>query len=131
MNDKRPKVTADVQRLIDMEDEVVYAKDLAPIVHIKPDVIIRYAKTGKWNLCRFVISGGHVKFFRKDFLQKCGFVDPEPEEKSTEKMILEQLIALNEGISMICQMLTLMMEPYQLDALNELISQKEAERCET
>lgn len=129
--DKKPKITEDVQKLIDSEDEVVSAIQLAPIVKMHPQTIIEYAKTGKWNLCRFVISGDRVKFFRKDFLQQCGFIDPEPEEKSTDKMILEQLTALNEGISMICQMLTLMMEPYQLDALNELISRKEAERCAT
>ena len=78
--ERKPKITADVQRLMDMEDEVVTAKDLAPIVKIHPQTIIEYAKTGKWDLCRFVISGDRVKFFRKDFLQQCGFMDPEPEE---------------------------------------------------
>ena len=85
--ERKPKITADVQRLMDMEDEVVTAKDLAPIVKIHPQTIIEYAKTGKWNLCRFVISGDRVKFFRKDFLQKCGFVDPEPEEPTELKLM--------------------------------------------
>ena len=123
MNDKRPKITADVQRLIDMEDEVVYAKDLAPIVHIKPDVIIRYAKTGQWNLCRFVISGDRVKFFRKDFLQQCGFLDPEPEKNSTEELltaILRQLKNLN-------RMVLHTMTPIQkLSFAGELMKEEEA-----
>ena len=88
----RPKITADVQRLIDMDDEVVYAKDLAPIVHIKPDVIIRYAKTGQWNLCRYIVSGDRVKFFRKDFLQQCGFIDPEPAPEDVERAVYTAVI---------------------------------------
>ena len=129
MNDNRPKVTADVQRLIDMEDEMILARDIAPIIHVKPDVIIKYVKTGQRDAGRlgiFVTSGDHVKFFRKDFLQKCGFMEPEKEERTTEQLILEQITALNEGLTMVCQMLTLMMKPYQLDALQELIDKKTA-----
>ena len=40
MNDKRPKITEDVQRLIDMEDDVIYAKDIAPIVKIHPQNLV-------------------------------------------------------------------------------------------
>lgn len=129
MNDNKPKITADVQRLIDMEDEMILARDIAPIIHVKPDVIIKYVKTGQWDADRignFVISGDHVKFFRKDFLVKCGFMEPEKKESRTDQLILKQLIDLNEGMTMICQMLTLMMEPYQLDVLQELIDKKTA-----
>ena len=118
-----------VQALMAMTDETVSAKHIAPILKMDPSVIVKYAKEGKWDqerLGKFVISGNRVKFFRKDFLQKCGFMEPEPEEPDTEKLILEQLVAVNEGVTMLCQMLTLMMEPYQLDALNELIRQKES-----
>ena len=89
--DKKPKVTEDVQRLMDMDAETIYAKDIAPIVKIHPQTIIEYAKTGKWNLCRYVISGDRVKFFRKDFLQQCGFVDPEP-EGPTERQLLAIIV---------------------------------------
>lgn len=97
MVDKRPKITPDVQRLIDMKDEVVYAKDIAPIVRIHPQTIVDYAKSGRWDqdtLGKFVISGDRVKFFRRDFLQKCGFIDPEPEEP-TERDVL---IAIIDGL---------------------------------
>lgn len=119
-----------VKVLMGMTDETVSAKYLAPILKMNPSVIVKYAKDGTWDqdkLGKFVISGDRVKFFRKDFLQKCGFMDPDPEEKSTEVLILEQITALNEAATMICQMLTLMMEPYQLDALNELINKKTAD----
>jgi hypothetical protein len=98
-------------------------------------VIIRYAKTGQWDQDawgNFIISGegknAHVKFFRMDFLQKCGFVE---KKKSTNEQILERLAALNEGVEMICQMLAIMMSDQQRMALTDLIRQKEAEKCAT
>ena len=92
---------ADVQRLIDMEDEMILARDIAPIIHVKPDVIIKYVKTGQWDADRlgnYVISGDHVKFFRKDFLQKCGFLDPEKEAPTVEQLLAEIL----QGVKLIC-----------------------------
>ena len=76
MIDTRPVYTDEVLRLIHMRDEMVYAKDLAPIVKMKPDVIIKYAKDGKWprEICNFIVSGNHVKFFRIDFLRKGGWI---------------------------------------------------------
>ena len=76
MIDTTPVYTDDVMRLIHMKDEMVYAKDLAPIVKIKPDVIIKYAKEDKWprDICNFIVSGTHVKFFRIDFLRKGGWI---------------------------------------------------------
>lgn len=112
MNDNKPKITADVQRLIDMEDEMILAKDIAPIIHVKPDVIIKYVKTGQWDADRlgnYVISGDHVKFFRMDFLQKCGFMEPEKEEDPTME-ILTMLGKLLEGQSTIMRALSLMLD---------------------
>ena len=76
MIDLKPAYTDDVLRLIHMTDEMVYAKDLAPIVKMKPDVIIKYAKENRWprEICNFIVSGNHVKFFRVDFLRKGGWI---------------------------------------------------------
>lgn len=118
-----------VQHLMDMNCEVVSAKYIAPILKMSESVIVKHVKDGIWDADRlgnYVVSGGRVKFFRKDFLQKCGFMDPEPEGKTDERLILEQLLAVNEALTLICQMLTLMMKPHQLDALNELIDKKTA-----
>ena len=79
-----------VQVLMDMKDETVSAKYLAPIVKMSESVIVKYAKEGKWDqdkLCKFVISGGHVKFFRKDFLQKCGFMEYDEDEPSDHQLL--------------------------------------------
>ena len=76
MTDTKPAYTMDVLALMAREDEVVPAAAIAPIVKMKPDVIIKYAKDGKWprEVCNYIVSGTHVKFFRIDFLRKGGWI---------------------------------------------------------
>lgn len=86
-----------VQALMAMTDETVSAKHIAPILKMDPSVIVKYAKEGKWDqerLGKFVISGNRVKFFRNDFLQKCGFMDPEPEETTAEQILTAMLVEI-------------------------------------
>ena len=66
----------DVVRLIECKDEMVYAKDLAPIVRMDPGRIAEYAKNGEWprEICNYIVSGRDVKFFRIDFLRKGGWI---------------------------------------------------------
>ena len=109
MNDQIQKSQA-VRQLMEMTDETVSAKWLAPILKMSPSVIIKYAKDGTWdqdNLGKFVISGGHVKFFRKDFLQKCGFMEPEKEEAADEKQEMRDMIQIHllEGLQAIMKSL--------------------------
>lgn len=94
---KFPQYTDAVYRLIHMQSETIYAKDISPVVHISPDVIIKYAKTGMWDqerMGKFIVSGNRVKFLRKDFLQKAGFIPEDPPEESIMQQILDQLIAI-------------------------------------
>jgi hypothetical protein len=73
---KFPKYSEPIFRLMDMDCEMVTAADIAPIVRMHPSVIIKYAKTGQWpkDICNYIISGSHVKFFRIDFLRKGGWI---------------------------------------------------------
>jgi len=73
---KFPIYSDEVNTLIDRRDELITAADLAPIVRMNPQVIIKYAKEGKWprEICNYVISGNRVKFFRIDFLRKGGWI---------------------------------------------------------
>ncbi len=73
---KFPKFSEPIFRLMDMDCEMVTAADIAPIVRMHPSVIIKYAKTGQWpkDICNYIISGSHVKFFRIDFLRKGGWI---------------------------------------------------------
>ena len=65
-----------VQALMDRDDELVPAAAIAPIVKMHPSVIIKYAKDGKWprEICNYIVSGSHCKFFRIDFLKKGGWI---------------------------------------------------------
>ena len=65
-----------VQALMDRDDDLVPAAAIAPIVKMHPSVIIAYAKDGKWprDVCNYIVSGTHVKFFRIDFLKKGGWI---------------------------------------------------------
>ena len=74
---KFPKYSAPIYRLMDMDKELIYAVDIAPVVRMNPQVIIKYAKEGKWpkDICNYIISGNRVKFFRVDFLRKGGWID--------------------------------------------------------
>ena len=76
MIDTTPVYTEPVLALMARTDEVVPAAAIAPIVHMKPDVIIKYAKEGQWpeRICNYIVSGRCVKFFRIDFLRKGGWI---------------------------------------------------------
>ena len=70
------RYTDDVRRLIAMNDEMIHAKDLAPVLGMNPGVMIKKAKEGTWdrNICNYIVSGRCVKFFRIDFLRKGGWI---------------------------------------------------------
>lgn len=73
-----PKYSAQILALMEREDEMITAADIAPIVHMDKDVIIKRAKKREWDVCNYIVSGtgpqAHVKFFRIDFLRKGGWI---------------------------------------------------------
>ena len=73
---KFPKYSEPIYALMDRTDELITAADIAPIVRMHPSVIIKYAKDGKWprEICNYIVSGSHCKFFRIDFLKKGGWI---------------------------------------------------------
>ena len=87
---ERPAMSEAVRHLMAMTDETVSAKYIAPILNMSESVIVKYAKDGTWNLCQYVVSGNRVKFFRRDFLIKGGFMEPDPEEP-TDHQLLEKI----------------------------------------
>ena len=114
MIDNKPVITEPVRRLMEMEDELVFAKDLAPILKMSPDVIIHHAKNGEWQFCRFIISGNRVKFFRRDFLQKCGFMEPEPEQTDERKALLAAIEVLETLLASQKEMIVLLTEQNEI-----------------
>jgi len=101
-----------VRDLIAMDAEVVPARMIAPVLKMSESVLIHRVKSGEWDpdiLGKYVISGNRVKFFRKDFLVKCGFMEPEKEEDPMHEAltILGQLL---EGQITIMRALSIMLE---------------------
>ena len=72
----RPEYSDRVHLLMEMRDEMVHAKDIAPVLGMNPGVIIKKAKEGTWDrgICNYIVSGRCVKFFRVDFLKKGGWI---------------------------------------------------------
>ena len=103
MVDKTPRYTPEVLALMERQDETVPASALAPIVKMHPSVIVEYARTGRWTLCKYIVSGNRVKFFRKDFLRTCGFIPEEPPEADKMDLILRELIGIREAIAKMIQ----------------------------
>ena len=98
---ERPAMSEAVRHLMAMTDETVSAKYIAPILKMSESVIVKYAKDGTWDADRlgnFVISGDRVKFFRRDFLIKGGFMEPEKEGPTVEQLLAEIL----QGVKLIC-----------------------------
>ena len=93
-----------VLALMAREEELVPANAIAPILKMHPAVIIQYAKEGKWSrdICNYIISGRNVKFFRKDFLRKGGWLQDEEPPKTNEDRLDEliELIRVNNGMMM-------------------------------
>ena len=71
-----PEYSEPIMALINRQDEMVTAADIAPVVRMHPQVIVKYAKAGQWprEICNYVVSGNRVKFFRIDFLRKGGWI---------------------------------------------------------
>lgn len=66
-----------VRELMQRTDEMVTAADIAPILGMKVETIIKKAKEKKWDrgVCNYIVSGTRVKFFRVDFLRKGGWIN--------------------------------------------------------
>ena len=88
---KFPKFSDDVYALIGRTDEFISARDLAPIVHMSPSVIVKYAREGKWDLSKCVVTPGRVKFARLDFLRKMGFIPEEAPQREVLAAVLDEL----------------------------------------
>lgn len=69
---------AALKRLLEMEDEMVYAKDIGPVLGKHPQILINAVKSGIWDrgICNVSYIPGEktVKFYRRDFLQKGGWI---------------------------------------------------------
>ena len=85
-----------------MESVTVNADLIAQALGMNPGVLRKHVKDGDYHISAYEVSGDRVRFFRKDFLQKCGFMEPEKEEPTVEQQLLETLKDIREML--ICMM---------------------------
>jgi hypothetical protein len=97
-----------LEALLNSTEAMVTAAQIAPVLHMNPGVIVKYAKDGTWiqkNMGKFIISGDRVKFFRRDFLQKCGFIPADPPERTTTQALDDLREELHDiGLILLSQM---------------------------
>ena len=89
-----------VLRLMEDPRELVPAAAIAPILGMNPQVMVKRAKTGTWpdDVCKCIVNGSRVKFFRLDFLRNGGGLAEEPPETDVMREILAELRAIREAI---------------------------------
>lgn len=86
------EMTDAVRTLMAMNAEVVPPKYIAPVLKMSESVLIHRVKSGEWDdnvHGKVIVSGHRVKFFRLDFLQKHGFIQPKPQGKTAEQLLQE------------------------------------------
>lgn len=67
-----------LERLLSMTDEMVYAKDIGPVLGKHPQFLINKVKNGEWDRANgnylYFPGDKTVKFYRIDFLKKGGWI---------------------------------------------------------
>ena len=67
-----------LERLLSMTDEMVFAKDIAPVLGKHAQVLIDKVKSGEWDRANgnylYFPGDKTVKFYRIDFLKKGGWI---------------------------------------------------------
>jgi hypothetical protein len=90
-------VTSSQREAIDimkrMDTVTVIPALVAQALGMNPDVLRKHAKDGEYKISAFEVTGNTVRFFRKDFLQKIGEMDPDPEAR-TDSDRLDEIIEL-------------------------------------
>lgn len=81
-----------LQLLLASNRETVTADEIAPVLRMDPGVLRLRVKQGLWDqeaMGKVIQSGKRVKFLRRDFLQKCGFLQPEEPKRTAEDLLAE------------------------------------------
>ena len=76
-----------------MDTVTVIPALVAQALGMNPDVLRKHARDGEYKISAFEVTGNTVRFFRKDFLQKIGEMDPDPEAR-TDSDRLDEIIEL-------------------------------------
>ena len=70
-----------------MDTVTVIPALVAQALGMNPDVLRKHARDGEYKISAFEVTGNTVRFFRKDFLQKIGEMDPDPDHPTSEQLL--------------------------------------------
>ena len=72
-----------------MDTVTVIPALVAQALGMNPDVLRKHARDGEYKISAYEVTGNTVRFFRKDFLQKIGEIEPDKPEKTTAQVLEE------------------------------------------
>ena len=93
-----------------MESVTVNADLIAQALGMNPGVLRKHVRDGDYLISKYEICNDRIRFFRKDFLQAIGEMEPDPPERTVEDR-LDELIEIEkdiqQGIHLMCAALKL------------------------
>ena len=99
-----------INSMMMMESVTVNADLIAQALSMNPGVLRKHVKDGEYLISKYEICGDRIRFFRKDFLQAIGEMEPDPPERTVEDR-LDELIEIEkdiqQGIHLMCAALKL------------------------
>lgn len=72
-----------------MDSVTVTSGLVAQALGMKPDVLRKHVRDGEYKISAVDVNGSMIRFFRKDFLQKIGEMDPDPEARTDSDRLEE------------------------------------------
>ena len=108
-----------------MDTVTVIPALVAQALGMNPDVLRKHARDGEYKISAYEVTGNTVRFFRKDFLQKIGEIEPDKPEKTTAQVLEE----ISESLKWIGMIMLAQLSIGQQERLNELVAKEEARQC--
>ncbi|MBP0986454.1 MAG: hypothetical protein J6P39_05545 [Oscillospiraceae bacterium] len=108
-----------------MDTVTVIPALVAQALGMNPDVLRKHARDGEYKISSYEVTGNTVRFFRKDFLQKIGEMDPDKPEKTTAQVLEE----ISDSLKWIGMIMLAQLSIGQQERLNELMTKVEARQC--
>ena len=108
-----------------MDTVTVIPALVAQALGMNPDVLRKHARDGEYKISAYEVTGNTVRFFRKDFLQKIGEIEPDKPVKTTAEMLAE----INDNLKWIGMIMLAQLSLGQRVVLDELVKKEEARQC--
>ena len=93
-----------------MDSVTVTSGLVAQALGMKPDVLRKHVRDGEYKISAVDVNGSMIRFFRRDFLQKIGEMDPDPEARTDSDRLDEIIELIRVQNTMLMEMLAYIKE---------------------